>query len=318
MDDKEYRLSREMSLAVPITDADKLLSTCDGTAALLYLYALRSGSDFTEQSAATALKRTKTEISKAIKLLCDMGLFNNAPEKTVPMPAEELPEYTAEDISLRTCENGEFKAIVDETQRIMGHILTGADLKILFGIYDYLRLPAEVIFILINHCVEETRERLGPGKLPSMRTVEKEAYVWYNCEILTLERAEEYLMKKRARSGEIADIKRLLQISGRNFSSTERRYVESWLDMGFGFEAIAVAYDKTIIKTGSLAWKYMNSILVNWHNKNLHTIEEITAGDRPSGTGAESSRPSLRSNGGAASESESERMKKIWDKVKNG
>lgn len=320
MEDKKYRLSGEPSLAIPNADADKLLSQGDGTATLLYLYALKQGGDFAVQSAATALKRTEAEIEKGISVLCNMGLFKTGePKAVLPLTADELPEYTAEDIASRTRENGEFKAIVDETQRIMGHMLTGADLKTLFGIYDFLRLPTEVIFLLINHCVEETHEHVGPGKFPSMRTIEKEAYAWYNREILTFERAEEFLLQKRARSGELSDIKRLLQINGRNFSATERKYVESWMDMGFDLESIALAYDKTVVKTGNLAWKYMNTILESWHSKKLHTAEEVINGDRHAGTSPgtfarQGTQPYAKNSG----EDELARMKKILEKVKNG
>ncbi len=320
MEDKKYTLSTEQNLALPSADADKLLASGDGTATLLYLYALRNGGGFSSQSAASVLKRTEAEILKALGTLCELGLFKSGEaSRVLPLTADELPEYTAQDIAARTSENSEFKAIVEETQRIIGHLLTGADLKTLFGIYDFLRLPTEVIFLLINHCVEETREHLGQGKLPSMRTIEKEAYVWYNREILTLERAEEFLVQKRARSGELADIKRLLQINGRNFSATERKYVESWMDMGFELEALALAYDKTIVKTGNLAWKYMDSILQSWHSKKLHTAQEITSGDKHQGAVSGSA---IRQGGQASSRSaaqpETERMKKIWEKVKNG
>ncbi len=318
MEDKKYRLSGEPSLAIPTADVDMLLSSGEGTATLLYLYALRNGGDFTADGAASALKRTGAEIEKAIARLCEMGLFRMGEAKrALPLPADELPEYTAEDIASRTGENGEFKAIVDETQRIMGHMLTGADLKILFGIYDYLRLPAEVILLLINHCVEQTHEHLGPGKFPSMRTIEKEAYVWYNRELLTLERAEEYLIRRKARSGAMNDVKRLLQINGRNFSSTERKYAESWLDMGFDLEAIALAYDKTVIKTGGLTWKYMDSILQSWHSKNLHTSEEIMRGDiqvkngRPSVQGSRLPPPSGKPR------DDTELLKKLLSQSKN-
>ena len=316
MEDKKYKRSGEPNLALPCADADRLLCSGDGTAALLYLFALRNGGGFSPQKAAATLKRTEAEIAKATAALCEMGLFNSGEVKpALLLPADELPEYTAEDIARRTGENGEFKAIVDETQRTMGHMLTGADLKILFGIYDYLRLPTEVIFLLINHCVEDAREHLGSGKFPSMRMIEKEAYAWYNREILTLERAEEYLLQKRARSGETADIKRLLQINGRNFSATERKYVESWLDMGFELDAIALAYDKTVVKTGSLTWKYMDSILSSWHSKKLHTAEEVQSGDtRKSAYGAQGTQPV----GKSAGDTELERMKKILEKVKNG
>lgn len=314
MEDKKYKISSEMSLAVPVTDADKLLRTGDGTAALLYLYALRTGGGFTVHGAADSLRRTESEIRKALELLCSSDILKSSSSESAVMPSEEFPEYTSEDIALRARENDEFKTVIDETQRIMGHILTGADLKILFGIYDYLRLPPEVILLLINHCVEDTHERLGPGKLPSMRTIEKEAYVWYNREILTLERAEEFLLRKRAQSSAMADIKRLLQINGRNFSPSERKFVESWLDMGFELDAIALAYDKTVIKTGNLAWKYMNSILTNWNAKNLHNADEVQRGDKQ--LPSEHIQPKKYTSG--SGESEIDRMNKILERIKNG
>ncbi|MFB0921662.1 MAG: DnaD domain protein [Oscillospiraceae bacterium] len=319
MEDKKYRLSGEPNLALPTVDADKLLSLGDGTATLVYLYALRHGGAVDLALAASSLRRTKTEIENAMTRLCETGLFKTGEVRsTLPPPADELPEYTSEDIAARTAENGEFKAIVDETQRIMGHMLTGADLKILFGIYDYLRLPTEVIFLLINHCVEETHEHQGPGKFPSMRAIEKEAYAWYNREILTLELAEKHLLRIRARSGVTGDIKRLLQINGRNFSSTERKYVESWLDMGFDLEAIALAYDKTVVKTGGLTWKYMDSILMSWHSKNLHTAEAVMKGDSPVKNGRLSIPDSRTTSTAGKPRDDAELMRKLLNQSKKG
>ena len=318
MEDKKYRLSSEPSLALPVAALDKLIDASDGTAALLYLYALRCGG-FAPQDAARALKRTEAEITKAAAVLCGLKLFSQGEiSPALPLPADELPEYTAEDLAIRTGENGEFRAVVEESQRILGHMLTGAELKLLFGLYDYLRLPAEVIVLLVNHCVEEARERLGPGKVPSMKSIEKEAYVWYNRELLTLERAEAHLLRKRARSGALNEIRRLLQIKDRTFSPTERKYAESWLDMDFSLEAIALAYDKTVVKTGALKWPYMNSILQSWHSKNLHSLEEITRGDLQQTYQGRNNRAESIGPVGERLRDDAELMRKLLDRSKGG
>ena len=41
------------------------------------------------------------------------------------------------------------------------------------------------------------------------------------------------------------------------------------------------AYDKTMLKCKELKWPYMNKILCSWHEKGLHTLEAVNAGDRP-------------------------------------
>ena len=121
-------------------------------------------------------------------------------------PAEELPEYTSEDIVRRSKADSGFQAVIAQAQRKLGRALSTADLKTLFGIYDYLALPADVIFMLIGYCIDVFAEKYGPGRLPSMRSIEKEAYSWANREIITIEQADEYIRtqaERRSRAGEI-------------------------------------------------------------------------------------------------------------------
>lgn len=280
MDGRSYSLSNNINLAVPAEHADRLLAMGDGGCALLYLYALRNNGSFTAAKAARDLRHTEAEIAGAAERLRKEGLFSGGERDRLPLPPEELPQYRAEEVAAAAKKDSGFTAVLEETQKLMGKNLSRSEVDTLFGIYDYLGLPPEVIILLVNYCIETTRERMGPGRLPSMRTVEKEAYTWFNREIMTLEQAEEYLLLRRRRTGQLSEIKAVLQINSRNFSATERGYVESWLDMGFDSEAIALAYDKTVVKTGTLQWKYMNSILNSWHGKGLHTVDEITEGDR--------------------------------------
>ena len=69
------------------------------------------------------------------------------------------------------------------------------------------------------------------------------------------------------------------KILGRNLTPGEEKYAQSWLDMGFDEEAIAMAYERTCINTGGLKWPYMNSILKRWHDAGLHTADQVRAGD---------------------------------------
>ncbi|MEI3102137.1 MAG: DnaD domain protein [Oscillospiraceae bacterium] len=103
-----------------------------------------------------------------------------------PAPAEELPEYETEDLVRRSREDAGFSASVTEAQKVLGHVLSSSVLKRLFGIYDYLALPPEVILMLSDPLRE-----LLQGRRPSMRFIEKEAYVWANREIMGLGQAEE-------------------------------------------------------------------------------------------------------------------------------
>ena len=269
----------ENNYILPADAAEKLLAAHDGDMALLYLYALRAGAVDAE-AAAAALCRTRQEIEAAAEKLRRMGLAPGAPAAPArPLPpADELPSYTAADIARFSREDPLLQTIYDEAIRILGRNLSDNELSMFAGIYKHLGMPAEVVLLLLNDCAERAAER-RPGAVPSPRSIEKEAYNWAGREILTLEQAEDYLRFRRRQRELTAQIKDVLNIRGRELVKGERDYVEHWLELGFGPEAVAIAYDRTILNKGERRWKYMNSILENWHAKKLHTPAEIEAGD---------------------------------------
>ena len=183
---------------------------------------------------------------------------------------------------MRRCkENGEFAVVVAEAQTALTHTLSSVEMKTLFGIYDYLALPPEVIMMLINYCVARCREQSTPDhpRRPSMRNIEKEAYNWVHQEILTLDQAEEYIRRQRERRDALGRAKAAVGVHGRELTPTETKYLSAWLDMGFDEDALAIGYDRTVTNIGQLKWSYMNKIMQSWHEKGLHSAEEIESGD---------------------------------------
>ena len=74
-----------------------------------------------------------------------------------------------------------------EVQRRLGKILSTADLKILYCLYDYLALPAEVIMLLVSYCVEEMERKYGPGRKPRLSQVRREGFAWKRLGVLASE-----------------------------------------------------------------------------------------------------------------------------------
>ena len=310
MDDKGLHLSAEFC-SLPASDADKLLAAADGGCALLYIYLLRRGRS-PDGEICRALGMSRRALAAAAAKLRTMGLLSG--ESGADAPADALPEYTAEEIVRRSGGDGAFGEALAECERVLGHALSGADTRTLFGIYDFLGLPVDVIMLLLNHCAGECRRRYGPGRVPTMRQIEREAYDWANREIMTLEQAEEHIRAEDARRESVERLRASFGIQNRKLAPGERRYLESWLDLGFGVEAIELAYDRTVTNTGQLKWAYMDSIIRSWHDKGLRTPEEIELKDSP----RRRAQPvSGRGGSTAPSAEEFERMKRLYDKLKN-
>ena len=47
--------------------------------------------------------------------------------------------------------------------------------------------------------------------------------------------------------------------------------------MGFTPEAVALAYDQTVVATGRLTWRYLDRVLESWQERGLMRPEDIEA-----------------------------------------
>ena len=263
----------EALLTIPKQDIRKLLGAASGDAALLYLY-LRAG--FDPDQAREALQFSVHRYDCAMASLRQMGLTQEAPRY---LEAGERPVYTEQDIAREMDRGREFGLLIGEVQRRLGRMLSTEELKILLSIRDYLRLPDEVISILISYCIQRSRAR-GNVRAPSMRSIEKEAYHWADNNIDTLEEAAAYMQQQLMRQSKLGPIRRALQINDRRLTPSEEKYILKWLDMGFGEPEIALAYDRTCLHAGGLKWNYMDSILTSWQKQNLYTVDQIRQYDR--------------------------------------
>lgn len=309
---ERYIIRQNAPLTITAEDADRLLSLHSGDAALLYLYLLRNDGEC-DAKAAAALG-VRTPYSECMAALQKVGLVKSVPQEAPPLPpAPEIPAYTAEEISRRSETDADFRVLITETGNRLGRLLSGADLKTLFGIYDYLGLPTDVILLLVSWCIQESKRKYGQGRLPTLHQIEKEAYLWARLELFSFELADKYLRTRQQRQTESALLAQSLGIRDRVPSPTEEKYLTAWLDMGFPQDVILRAYDKTVLKKGELTWPYMNRILENWHQKGLHTIAAIEAGDKPPQT-----RRSDSAQSGGPTQADMQRMQEYMNRLNGG
>jgi len=344
---------------------DKLIRAGDSEAALLYLYILKTHGRKTASESAIALNKSKGWVASAMATLSRLGLVNiddssvtysephvdSSVDATgdalgaTPVEAsgsasgeayggassgKQLKEprvYTDYEVKQEIISGSDFAIVIDETQRRLGKQLTEDDMMRLFGIYDSLRLPAEVILQLITHCINES-QRSGDGRAPNVRYIEKAAYTWEREGIFTLEKAEEYLKALEERKTARGEIKNAMQIKGRELAEIEKSFVDSWIDMDFGPNEIAIAYDRTIANTGKPALQYMDTIIKKWHKTGLNTVEKIMEKDsrqKRTSTGYGASTGSVTSAGaqgysaqkhGEPNHEEIERLQRLLEKTR--
>ena len=269
--------TQEQSVTISATAARRLLERGDGDAALLYLALLRHSGQMTPRSLAKELRWEKERIEQSEKILQEIELISAEKTNEVPLePAQERPTYQSHEVAQRLEETGEFASLVHAVEQILGKRLTTADVGVLLGLYDFLGLPVDVIYLLVSHCTQRVTQRYGIGRRPGMKQIEKEGYAWAKLGIDTQHAAAEHLSKYASRQETQPQYMNVLGLGERTPSPSEEKYLHAWQNMGFAPEAVALAYDKTIMRCHELKWAYLNAILKKWDEAGLHTLEEVS------------------------------------------
>lgn len=267
------------NIVLPAQQADRLIGRGDGDATLLYLCLLRADRGVTAQELQRRLKWSQLRLHAAETALQELGLIDRPPEQKPPEPAQERPVYTADDLTDLLTGDAGFRMLVPQTEEKLGKRLKTADLQILAGLYDDLGLPADVIYLLVCHCVARSEERYGPGRRPTLRQIEKEGYHWAQRGLFDQESASRYLRDWNVRRSAMSRYMQVLGLGDRRPVESEERYITDWMDKGFPPETVALAYDKTVFYKKELNWRYLNGILRRWHENGWHTEEEVRQSD---------------------------------------
>jgi len=254
----------------------QILASGSGDAALLYL-ALRA-CDNNEGDAAAMTGFSLPRLRGAREVL--KNLSTDGRRNPVSAPMEESEAISGDIIAQELEKKGGFYQFVNQIQRKLDMKLTTPYLAVALNMYQNLGLSPEVLYLLITYCMEDTARFYGSSRKPTLRQLEKEAYHWVDEGLDTPEKAEEFIRRRRQAQSKVGIITNVLGISDRRLSRSEDNYITRWVEWGFGAEEIELAYDKTMLKTGQLNWKYLNQIVTNWHSKGLLTLEAIKGGDK--------------------------------------
>ena len=284
-----YILQDEGKSVVLTVDAiERLVTSGNSDAALLYLELQRLNTGVTAQQLMQRLRWSQLRLRSAESELQRLGLLPSPVAQKPLDPPDEKPVYTTADLTEMLRGDEGFRMLVPQTEEKLGKKLKTADLQILAGLYDDLGLPADVIYLLVNHCVTRSERRYGPGRRPTMRQMEKEGYYWARLGLFDQESAAAYLKTCAQRDEQMSGYMQALGLGDRRPVESEERYIRSWMDKGFDPEAVALAYDKTVLYKKELNWRYLNGILRRWDEQGWHSVEEIRRGDSKKPTAVKS------------------------------
>jgi len=267
--------------SMPAQAVRRILEAGDGDCALLYLALLECN----EYSAAQqALHWGDERLKAAHGRLAELGLVSaeSAPAAPKKESFTEVPQYSREDVLTALEQEPEFCGLYREVERLLGRSLGDTDLASLYTVYDGLALPVEVILLLVSYVSRAVRQSGKTGATPRMNQIKTEAFRWKRRGLDTVEAVEQYLRLEEqinSREWEILSAAGITEF--RRAVTDERKFIASWVEMGYGKDLIALACEKTIYSKGKMNWPYANKILLSWHQAGYRTVEQVKAGDKP-------------------------------------
>ncbi|MCU6762941.1 Replication initiation/membrane attachment protein [uncultured Roseburia sp.] len=292
-----YNSLSDTATYVPNKFIDDYMTTANGEYVKIYLYLLRCinqpGCNFSLSKLADHFDHTEKDIRRALKYwekvqllkleydgenhLSGICLLPSQPESTdtLPRPASSGSENTAPKTDLTAdgmkafCQREEIRELIFLTETYLGRTMNQSDLNFIFSWYDQLSFSPELIEFLVENCIAK-----GHSSLHYMQRVAED---WASENIKTPEEAKRLVSSNNET---YYMVMKAFGIRGRNLVPSEMNLLKKWTgSYGFSREIISEACRRTIQKIHEPSFEYADSILSNWHQAGVHTIEDIKNAD---------------------------------------
>ncbi len=209
----------------------------------------------------------KAYVQEALRNLVHKGCLLVCKNSIVTFNTEtDKPKYTNVDVTQNVRADTQLQMLMQAAEQVLGKMLTASAAETLYGIYDWLGMPVEVILKLLEYCVGINKK--------SISYIEKVAITWHKQGILTLQDAQEYIDNENAKRSYIYRAKQIFGIENRNLTSKEDEFIRRWMSMDVNESLLAFAFDYTVDNTGKLALAYMDKVLCAWIQAGIKTPQQ--------------------------------------------
>jgi len=199
--------------------------------------------------------------------------FAEAEEKNEESPkkktidADEAPFYTPKELADAAEAKPDFKNLVSFAEERLEKVMNASELARLYSFLDYLKMPLDVIMLVIEDCVSRDKK--------SLRYITKMLTSFQDDGIDTYQKAERYFLSRKESVQYEKYVRRLFGLGERKLTKAESEFLETWrLKFGYGKDMLDAAYEKTVASAKNPSIRYMHKILESWWGDGATTPEE--------------------------------------------
>lgn len=188
-------------------------------------------------------------------------------DNVVKLPTVSKPKYTSRQLA-RFKEIDDFNSLLDYIEKKFGCTMKLSDLQTPAFLYEDLGFSCDLIKYVYDYCF--FKEKAIPAY------IEKVAMSWNEKGIDTVDKARKDVF---SRSKECAAVREAFGLR-RLLGAIELEYVDRWVsEYGMTPEFIKEACNRTLDKIKTPDFKYANTILADWYNAGVKSMDDIRALD---------------------------------------
>lgn len=165
--------------------------------------------------------------------------------------------------------NDNFSMLLFVIEQYMGRPLSTKETNSIVYFYDGLKLSTDLIEYLFEYCVEHNKK--------SINYIEKVALSWASKNIHTIAEAKE---ETSNHTDYVYQIMKAFGLSNRDPAQHEKAMIAKWADTYcFDTDMIIEACNRTIKAIHQPSFEYADTILANWKNSNVSSLEDVKKAD---------------------------------------
>ncbi len=198
---------------------------------------------------------------------CNSIEYLNIKELMLNIKGEEKkPDKYSVDRIISARQNNKVKNMFDYIHQVYGRELSQNEIFTFLDWIDDYSFPPEIVIMIIDYCISK-----NITDLPYLKQVAKN---WFDAGIDTKDKAIEHSNKYKEKWQNYNKVLNYLRIKRQPTKAEEKALYKWFYEFAFNDDIILKACGLTI-NTIRPSISYMDTILTDWHNKGLRTIEEV-------------------------------------------
>ncbi|OON91744.1 MAG: hypothetical protein ATN33_08690 [Epulopiscium sp. Nele67-Bin001] len=243
----------------------------------------QQGTDIAVKNVAQQLDMLESEVNDALRYWDSQGVLKIDENKNVTFvledPAAQVkpktfrlqmrPEYSQAELNIIREHNQSINELFLMAEQCLGKMLSPTDQKVIYGFYDWLNMPIDLIEYLFEYCLSNNHTQL--------KYIEKVATSWNDDDIKSVDEAKAQVIKNQ----DHYKILKSLGMSSAIVSPAQEQFFDKWLkEYRLPLNVILEGCNRTVSNIQKPNLNYLDTILTKWHEQGVKILEDIEALDK--------------------------------------